>query len=81
MSKAAYLDAAGKSTLNTCLRHSSLTCIRNPRHSEPFGRKGTVCLTIWTAWRWAGQPVRKLDPLAITDLFVVRQEIKIEAHW
>src|SRR5215218_963392 len=27
------------------------------------------------------QPVRKLDTLVITDLFVVRQEIKIEAHW
>ena len=27
------------------------------------------------------EPVRKLDPLVITELFAVKQEIKIEAHW
>jgi len=78
----AYLDGAWKSTLNTCLRLSSVTCMRHPRQSGPSGMNGTVCLTIRMAWRWGSQPVRKLDPFAIEYLVVfVRQKIKIEAHW
>jgi hypothetical protein len=59
---AACLDAAGKSTLNTGLRLSSVTCIRHPRQSGPSGMKGTVCLTIRTAWRWAASQSESSTP-------------------
>jgi hypothetical protein len=37
---AACLDGAWKSTLNTCLRLSSVTCMRHPRQSGPSGNEG-----------------------------------------
>ena len=59
---AAYLDGAWKSTLNTCLRLSSVTCMRHPRQSGPSGMKGTVCLTIRMAWRWAASQFASSTP-------------------
>jgi len=38
----AALDGAWNSTLNTCLRLSSVTCMRYPRQSGPSGRQGRL---------------------------------------
>jgi hypothetical protein len=69
---AACLDAAWKRTLNSCLRLTSLTCMRHPRQSGPSEMKGNE--------RLKAQRGHSKDELQASAQ-VLLDELSAKDHW